>query len=56
MSNKKKDFDTVEMMRRLRCEVEKQLAGKSYEEQRRYLDERVPLRGKSEDRPRQKAL
>lgn len=44
----KKDFDAVEMMRRLRRAVDEQLSGKSYEEQRRYLDEHVSLRKKEE--------
>ena len=46
----KKDFDAVEMMRKLRRAVDDQLAGKSYEEQRRYLDKQVPLRQKAAER------
>ncbi len=42
--NDKKKFDAVKMMRALREEVGKELDGKSYEEQRRYIDERVQLR------------
>lgn len=46
----KKDFDAVEMMRKLRRAVDEQLEGKSYEEQRRYLDEHVVLRRESEEK------
>ncbi len=40
----KKEFDAVKMMRELREAVREELEGKSYEEQRRYIDERVELR------------
>ena len=39
----KKPFDAVETMRCLREAVGKELDGKSFEEQRRYIDERVKL-------------
>lgn len=44
-----KEFDSVEMMRELRHDVDKQLEGKTYEEQRRYLDEHVTLHRKAEE-------
>ena len=43
------DFDAVEMMQKLRRAVDKQLEGKNYEEQRRYLDEHISLRRKTEE-------
>lgn len=45
----KKDFDAVEMMRKLRRAADKLLEGKNYEEQRRYLDEHVSFRRKTEE-------
>jgi len=54
--NDKKEFDAVKMMRALREAVGKELEGKSYEEQRRFLDERVQLRrGKDETKPDRQA-
>ena len=43
-----KTFDAVKMMRALREAVGKELDGKSYEQQRRYIDEHVQLK-KSKD-------
>ncbi len=53
----KKEFDAVKMMRALRETVGKELEGKSYEEQRRYIDERVELRRtKEKTKPDRKAV
>ena len=49
--NDKKEFDAVKMMRALREAVGKELDGKSYEEQRRYIDKRVPLRRRKDETP-----
>ncbi len=49
--NDKKEFDAVKMMRALREAVAKELEGKSYEEQRRYIDERVQLRRSKDETP-----
>ena len=46
-----KKFDAVKMMRKLRAEMNEKMKGKSYEEQRQYLDEHVAFR-----RSKQKAL
>ncbi len=55
--NDKKEFDAVKMMRALREAVGKELEGKSYEEQRRYIDERVQLRrSKGETKSDRKAV
>ena len=47
----KKEFDAMKMMRALHEAVGKELDGKSYEEQRRYIDERVPLRRRKDETP-----
>jgi len=39
-----KSLDAVALMRRLRAEVDEKLRGKSYEEQRAYLDAQVVFR------------
>ena len=44
-----KAFDAVKMMRELREAVGKELDGKSYEEQRRYIDEHVQLRKREDE-------
>ena len=45
-------IDAVALMRRLRRDVDKQLEGKSYDEQRRYLDEHTRHRSrKGEEKP-----
>ena len=49
--NDEKTFDAVKMMRALREAVGKELDGKSYEEQRRYLDEHVQRRKSKEEMP-----
>lgn len=36
-----KDFDAVQTMRRIREELSRELAGKSFEQQKRYIRERV---------------
>jgi hypothetical protein len=47
-----KEIDAVALMRRLRRNVDKQLEGKSYDEQRRYLDEHTRHRSrKREEKP-----
>ena len=46
-----KTFDAVKMMRELREAVGKELDGKSYEEQRRYIEERVQLRKTEDETP-----
>ena len=46
-----KTFDAVKMMRALREAVGKELDGKSYEEQRRYIDEHVQLRKSNNKTP-----
>jgi hypothetical protein len=39
---KNKEFDAVELMRKLRSELNEKIEGMNYEEQRRYLDEHKP--------------
>ena len=46
-----KTFDAVKMMRALREAVGKELDGKSYEEQRRYIDEHVQLKKNNTETP-----
>lgn len=41
MRNDTKDFDAVKMMRELREAVGKKLEGKSFAEQRRWIDEQL---------------
>ncbi|NJL28785.1 MAG: hypothetical protein HC897_13280 [Thermoanaerobaculia bacterium] len=41
MTNKEKDFDAVRMMRELREAVGKKLEGKSFAEQRRWIEEQL---------------
>ena len=38
-------FDAVQTMRRIREEIDRELSGKSFEEQRRYIRERVQRYG-----------
>ena len=47
-----KSLDAVALMRKLRAEVGEKLKGKSYEEQRAYLDEQVSFRKKESERVR----
>ena len=49
-----KSLDAVALMRKLRAEVDEKLKGKSYEEQRAYLEEQVSFRkqGSEQMRPR----
>jgi hypothetical protein len=38
-----KPFDAVRTMREIREEIDRELAGKTYEQQKRYIRERVPV-------------
>ena len=47
-----KRLDAVALMRKLRVEADEKLQGKSYEEQRAYLDEQVSFRKQQSERVR----
>ena len=45
------NIDAVALMRKLRAQVNEELEGKSFEEQRAYLDEQLSVRKKTQGRP-----
>ena len=48
MEKTKKKFDAVAMMRRIRDEMSAEIEGMDYEEQKRYLSDRVPVKQEGE--------
>ena len=48
MEKTKKKFDAVAMMRRIRDEMSAEIEGMDYEEQKRYLSKRLPLKREGE--------
>lgn len=54
MEKTKKTFDAVAMMRRIRDEMSAEIEGMDYEEQKRYLRTRVPLKREQESSEEEK--